>query len=239
MELVWLKKELLSAIVNEYGHREKKTKTQIQQMYTNVTRKLETADSIAFLMIIKPAPGCLIERPHWLHSDAEGRDYPAVTLRGSANRLGAPFKWDQAFGEGDTTSSNYYSGVTSGFLVYKGQTSDGHAIADANDLGFSVGYRGGVQGTANRGPFELAVDFTYSSVEVPIASIVDKEVKSWNNAYVKVSARPAPDSSTPSYSAFREQYSQTSVTDVSREDILQILGLLIGFVSFILELAAL
>ena len=249
LRLIWLNWELLKALVEHYGEQQGKTVAEINLLKQKVAAKLELAHSTAFLLIVTPEEPSMIGMPAWVSSDSGKSYHPAVTLRGTGNQLQAPYRWHKILGVGEEYPG-YYSHVISGCLLYKTRTSDGHRLIDQKDFSFSVELDSSALVTtkaSHDAQYDLHASFYYDLMPVPLQSIVDQTIPSWNNALVQIKRRNGfsgrsyqnvPYESQPATS-YAQYYSQGNAMSLSRPEILQIIGLGIAFAQFLLEVAAL
>jgi hypothetical protein len=230
VQLIWLTPELLDGLVEKYGREQKKSLLEVRALKGAVKKNLEADKAVAFLMIVRPEKDAFIGQPDW-NKDG-GSPHPYVILRGTGNRVSIPYKWDQILGEGKFM---WYSKVASGYLLYKAHAADGQILIDPSDLSFSVQVYTVAKSPRNN-KYDVYAEFHYKLVPVPLQSMVDSSIPSWNDALVEMT--PLNEYGRPETGSQNERVAslQSSSTNLSRSEILQIVGLGIAFAQFIAAL---
>jgi len=225
VRMIWLKDDLLKAVVQEYAKKNLLPPAEIDRLTRELSRKLQSSKSYPFLVLVQPAPGALIGRPLWTTSPNRQREYPSILLRGTGNYITGPVKWSQILGE---NTPGYFSSDTTGYAIYKAEKDDGGPIVQADDFSFSLEYK--CQAAAQGTTYNVEAEFHYDLMPVPIQSIVDASVQSWNPGLARITA-------IPEYRAANERpieyHTQDSSTSLTRPEIIGIIGLVISFAQFL------
>jgi len=244
IRMIWLNKELLTAILQNYGQAENKSAPEMNVLKAKLERKLDVERSIPFLVIIEPERGALIGRPEWAFDPELKKNFPSILLRGTGNKMGIPHKWQQILGEGNP---GYFSGPTFGYVLYRDRVSDGTPLVHPDELSFSVEYRAPAVVAATE--YALEAEFHFDLMPIDLIKDLHPGILSWNNSIVRMNEKPqyvATRNTNPAGGSATgvtaptavTVHSQTSATELSHQEILQIMSLALSFAEFLLKLAA-
>jgi hypothetical protein len=241
IRLVWLGSELLRVMVQRYADTNHLSAVQTISLKKKLARKLELDQAVPFLIIVQPGKDSVLGSPVWASSDDGKKQSPAAFLSGTANRIGAPYKWSQILGEGEEV---YYTQPVWGYLVYKARDTDGQKLVHPDDFSFSVrvlSYAAMCTPDRQEKIYDLDVAFHYDLMPIQFQQVIDKSVPSWNNAVANLIERPVLANSSSidvrtSSGTYPVYYAQGSATSLSRSEILQIVGLAIAFAQLLVAL---
>lgn len=228
IRMIWLHDELLKAVVDEFASQNVLPPTEIVKLRQRLSIMLQTSKSIPFLVIFQPATNALIGRPEWMTSPNHMKQYPSLLLRGTGSQMEGPYKWSQILGEGTHT---FFESVTTGYAIYKARRPDGRKLVQSDDFSFSVEYKG--LAVSKDTEYSIEAEFHYDLMPVPIQSIIDASIPSWNPGIVRVIPAEVARGEGQNTRQVQAFTSQASATTLTRSEIIGIVGLVIAFAQFI------
>jgi hypothetical protein len=228
VRMIWLKDDLLKAVVEEYARKNLLPPAEIAKLKSELSRKLQTSRSYPFLVSVQPAENGLIGRPLWIASPNGQKQYPSILLRGTGNYISGPVKWSQILGE---NTPGYFASDTTGYVIYKSDRDAGGPIVQADDFSFSLEYR--CQAVSQNTKYNVEAEFHYDLMPIPIQSIIDAKIKSWNPGLARISVIPEYRADQPDDGRRVVYNTQDSSTSLTRSEIIGIIGLAISFAQFL------